>query len=193
VLGTDAAGDVEQARIGSEVVDAPVRHEHGAELEGDEAVASRGERSVRARPIGAVERAQAVRGEHDRHAAARCDGLERARVGLAIPARAGCVRDVRAGDERAPDDLLRHVEHARPLRFVEQLHVARIHVDGGREPDLGRAREQLPERAPVDPATPEDGKQHGRHAADLPLAADAPYRVSVVHVCVSAGLPSFGV
>jgi hypothetical protein len=172
VLGPDALGDLDHAPVGVEGGDPSVGHEHGPQLEADEAVDPGPDGGQGGHPALVVEGVEAVRREHDGGGAPERHRLGGGHVGVEGERVAGLVGHVGAGHELAPGDGGGQVEHPFLVGTAQELHVAGVHVhrrhqSGGRRPgDVGLGGR------PVDGARIGVGHQHGGHAGDLPAGPD---------------------
>ncbi len=167
MFGPDALRHAEQPLIDRQRIDPAKGGENRAQLESQKPITVPTEGGVTGDDVVVGLSGETVALKDHGSSAARADRLALPKDGVAVEGGTGRIADEGPGDERsAGQHGARLVQDATACRLVEQIDVARIHVDGGSEPGGGRALDVGSERGPIDGASPCERQQDGRDAGD---------------------------
>ena len=168
MLRPDAVGDQDKIGIGLDREQAAARHERRRELEADEPLDAGREPADAGDEVGIASGGEAKRWKDHRDRTDRRDHVELPAIRRLVEGRAGRIDHAGARhDFTRADRLAGEGQSLPPGGIVDELHVARVHVDGRRDAGRIRAGDVGGEGIPVDREVGTKWEQDRRHAADL--------------------------
>jgi hypothetical protein len=147
---------------------AAARHKLGREFEADERHDAAGQLAIPCEHVGVAASRQPKRWKDHRQSSDGCDHRELPSIGLFVERRTRRIDHTGSSHEFAarPERVAGDSESLLPRAVVDKLHIARVHVDGGRDASRGCAGNVRRESVPVDPSIGSEGEEDCRHATN---------------------------
>ena len=182
MLGAHAVWDREELGVALERQHSTAGYEGGGEFEADERRRPPGEGPVAGEHRRVSTGGEAIRRKDHGRGVRRENHLDLPAVGGLVEGRSGRIHHACTGNQSASraDRVAGDPQRLAAGGIVDQLHVARVHVDGGRDPGGRRPGDVGGEAVPVDGVVGLHRQEDRRHSGDHAAGADERRRVDVV-------------